>query len=171
MTTSRRAPGAATEPRLRHLVRATDRQRIERVLRSTEMFRADEIEIAGELVDERLAQGDASGYHFLFLERAGETLGYSCYGPIPLTLGSWDLYWIAVDPGRHRHGLGRRLLDETEQHAATAGARKLFVDTSGRAEYLPTRAFYEGCGYQVAARLVDFYAPGDDKVVYVRDLG
>jgi len=171
MTASSRDRTDDDSLRVRARVRATDRQWVERVLQATGMFRDDEIEIAGDLVDERIADGKGSGYHFLFLETVGETLGYSCFGPIPLTLGSWDLYWIAVDPRRQGTGLGRRLLRDTEEEAAAHGARKLFVDTSGRAQYLPTRSFYEGCGYSEAARLIDFYAPGDDKVIYVRDVG
>ena len=46
----------------------------------------------------------------------------------------------------------------------------MYLDTSGRAQYAPTRAFYERKGYRVAARLEDFFAPGDDKVIYVRTL-
>ncbi len=158
------------ELHFRPWARASDGPRIATMLGATGLFRPDEIEIAVELVEERLEQGESSGYHFLFLERSDQILGYSCYGPIPLTQDSWDLYWIAIEPGSHRSGLGRRLLLETERRARVSGARQLFVDTSGRDDYLATRSFYLGCGYREAARLVDFYAPEDDKVIYARTL-
>jgi D-alanine-D-alanine ligase len=135
------------------------------------VFSPAEIAIAVELVEERLARGlAASGYHFLFAEPApgGTVLGYACYGPIPLTRASWDLYWIAVAPTAQRRGVGRRLLAEAERRAAAAGAGAFYVDTSGRADYAPTRDFYAACGYRVAASLPDFYAPGDAKVIFVK---
>jgi len=33
-----------------------------------------------------------------------------------------------------------------------------------------TRAFYEARGYRVGGIISDFYAPGDDQVVYVKQL-
>ena len=111
------------------------------------------------------------GYCFLFADRPDGTLaGYACYGRVPLTESSFDLYWIAVDPGGQRRGLGRWLLAECERRISAGGAAQVWVDTSGRDQYAPTRGFYERAGYQVAARFPDFYAPGDDKVVFVRRL-
>lgn len=149
-----------------------DPTRVRELLAATGFFRADEVAIGVELVEERLARGVASGYRLLFTDdpAAPRLLGYSCYGEIPLTVGSWDLYWIAVAPDLQGRGLGRRLLAETERRIAASGGRRVFVDTSGRADYAPTRAFYERCGYRVAARMTDFYAVGDDKVVYSRIL-
>ena len=105
----------------------------------------------------------------LLAEHDGLT-GFACYGRIPLTQSSYDLYWIAVAPGAQRKGLGRRLLGLVEQAAVALGGDALYVDTSGRAQYETTRAFYRACGYGEAARLVDFYAPGDDKIVFVKRL-
>jgi len=149
-----------------------DPARVRELLASTGFFRDDEIAIGVELVAERLARGSASGYELLLADdpAAPRLRGYCCFGEIPLTVGSWDLYWIAVAPDLQGRGLGRRLLAETERRIAAAGGRRVFVDTSGRADYAPTRAFYERCGYTVAARLTDFYAVGDDKVVYSRIL-
>jgi len=136
-------------------------------------FSPAEIEIAVELVEDRLARGlSASGYHFLFAQWAPgvPSLGYACYGPIALTAASWDLYWIAVaKPGQGR-GIGRRLLAEVERRAAALGAASLHADTSGREAYARTRAFYAGAGYARAAELPDFYGPGDAKVVFVKRL-
>jgi GNAT superfamily N-acetyltransferase len=150
------------EPRL------ADREAIREIVESTGMFHAHEVEIAIELVAERLARGPASGYEFLFAEEDGRVVGYGCFGPIPLTRGSFDLYWIVVDRARQGRGLGRRLLGEVERLVREAGGRALYAETSGREAYEPTRRFYECHGYSAEAVLRDFYAPGDDKVVFVK---
>lgn len=155
---------------LREEVRTGDREEVRRIVMATGFFRPDEVEIAVELVDARLNQGPASGYHFLFADEAERLLGYACYGPIGCTVGSYDLYWIVVDPDRQGRGLGRRLVAEVEQRVAGAGGRRVYVETSNRPQYSPTREFYLRCGYTVDAVLKDFYDVGDDKVVLVRDV-
>jgi ribosomal protein S18 acetylase RimI-like enzyme len=163
MSTSLRSEATV---KLRDCVQAADRDAVRSLVTRTGFFRPDEIDVAVELVDESLARGPASGYEFLFAERAGQLIGYACYGPIACTLGSYDLYWIAVDPSCQRSGIGRRLADEVKARVAAAGGRRIFIDTSSQPKYAPTRAFYERNGYTCAARLPDFYAPGDDRVTY-----
>jgi len=154
-------------------LQASDAAAVDRLVAATGFFSAAEQRIAVELVEETLARGRDSGYEFLFAddpERPGELLGYTCYGPIPATQSSYDLYWIAVSPALQRQGLGRKLLQETERLARQQGATRMFVDTAGRAEYTPTRNFYAGMGYDVAANIADFYAPGDAKLIYAKTL-
>ncbi len=152
----------------REEVRPADAGAVRRLVEATGFFHPEEIDIAQELVDERLAKGEASGYLFLFAEEGGELVGYSCYGIIPLTVASWDLYWIAVHPSHQGTGLGRRLLAATEAKIRAAGGTAAYAETSGRPQYAPTRAFYTRCGYDTAAVFDDFYAPGDAKYVFVK---
>ncbi len=149
-----------------------DVARVERLTRVTGFFNPDEVRIAAELVDERLTKGKASGYEFVFVDAPGadELLAYSCYGPIDGTQRSWDLFWIAVQPHAQGRGLGREVLRETERRIALAGGGLVWVETGGKPLYQPTRSFYERCGYVEEARLRDFYAPGDAKVVYLREI-
>lgn len=154
----------------RYEVTPADRQTVRAIVESTGFFSAAEIDVAVELVDERLAKGEPSGYHFVLLEAAGQTLGFACYGPIPATAASFDLYWIVTHNARQGAGIGRRLLAESERLIQAAGGRRVYVDTSSRPQYTPTRAFYEHNGYQCAAVLDDFYAPGDGKVIYLKVL-
>jgi ribosomal protein S18 acetylase RimI-like enzyme len=158
--------------RLRDDVRPGDEAAVRRIVGSTGFFHAAEIEIAAELVRERQLRGLASGYRFLFAESVADdrVVGYSCFGEIPCSIGSYDLYWIAVDATAQRHGLGRRLLAVTEDVVRALGGRRIYIETSGRAQYRPTQAFYERCGYRLEAELADFYAPGDPKLIYVRSL-
>ncbi|MDR2392154.1 MAG: GNAT family N-acetyltransferase [Planctomycetota bacterium] len=147
----------------------TDIPAVRGLLAGTGFFRADEMDVATELVAERLAKGSASGYYFYFAEEDGELAGYVCFGPIPCAIGSFDLYWVAVDKRRQGRGLGLRLVEKCEESARNMGGRRVFIETSGKPQYLPTRRFYRRAGYVEAARLKDFYGQGDDKIVYRKD--
>ena len=155
----------------RHQPVDADRQAIRDIVTSTGVFNAVEVETAVELVDERLSKGPVSGYHFVFADRGNETIGYACYGPIALTVGSYDLFWVAVSKSAQGLGLGRKLLRKAEELVQQAGGRRVYIETSGRHDYADTRIFYDRCGYLKEAVLKDFYAPGDDKVIYVRAVG
>lgn len=154
----------------RREVRVDDRERVRCLVRATGFFSPAECDIAVELVDDRLARGEASGYGFLFAEAGGTLLGYTCFGPIPGTSQGFDLYWIAVDPQAQGRGLGRTLLAASEQLMAADGARRVYAETSSRHQYTPTRAFYVACGYLQEAFLADFYAPDDGKIIFVKVL-
>ncbi len=155
---------------LRDDVQPTDAAAVRGIVLATGMFHDYEVDVAVELVEERLARGPASGYFFVIAERAGQVIGYTCYGPIACTAGSFDLYWIAVRPDCQGQGLGRALLAASEERIAASAGRLIYIETSCRPQYAPTRAFYERCGYRLEATLRDFYAPGDDKAIYVRSV-
>jgi ribosomal protein S18 acetylase RimI-like enzyme len=140
------------------------------IVASTGFFYDHEIEVAVELVDERLSRGLDSGYLFLFAEQGGRTVGYSCYGEIACTAGSYDLYWIAVRQDCRGQGIGKVLLQKTEALIAGLKGRAVWAETSGQNKYAPTRSFYLRNGYQEEAVLKEFYGPGDDKFVYVKRL-
>jgi ribosomal protein S18 acetylase RimI-like enzyme len=148
----------------------TDIDDIVSIVRSTGFFNAEELDVAAELVEERLARGMASGYFFLFLELSKKVTGYSCFGPIPGTLTSFDLYWIAVHNESRGMGLGKIIMERSENEIARMNGNRIYVETSSKELYIPTRKFYEGCGYRVEAVLKDFYAPEDDKIIYVKVL-
>jgi ribosomal protein S18 acetylase RimI-like enzyme len=159
-------PDVLDRPTLRNDVRPADMTSVRAIVERTGFFRPDEVDVAVELVEERLSKGLGSGYHFVFAELSGQVVGYTCYGPIACTVGSFDLYWIAVDPAHQGHGIGQILLSAAEEQIAGSGGRRIYIDTSGMAKYEPTRSFYERSGFRCEARLVDFYAPGDDRIVY-----
>jgi ribosomal protein S18 acetylase RimI-like enzyme len=155
------------------------RNRIREILDATSVFRADEVDVALELFDETFAAGPArapydpgdgvANYEFVgSFSRDGQLVGYVCYGATPGTDRVYDLYWIAVHPQFQGEGGGSQLLDEVERRLRQREARLLVVETSSRAEYGATRHFYETRGYQSAAILADYYAPGDDRVIYTK---
>jgi D-alanine-D-alanine ligase len=147
---------------------AADLGRIRELVDSTGVFNAVELDTAVELADERIKEGPASGYNFVFAEQDGQVVGYACYGPIALTVGSYDLYWIAVDKSTQGQGLGRKIMDKVAEIIKSEGGRNIYIETSTRPHYHPTRAFYERCGCPLVATLDDFYAVGDGKAIYCK---
>jgi GNAT superfamily N-acetyltransferase len=156
---------------IRRGLTAADRHPIASLLSATGFFNHEELEVALELVDDRLRHGEESHYRFLVAELDGAVVGYGCWGPIPGTAESVDLYWLAVGPEAQGHGVGRAMVRASEEWILEEGRRRVYIETAGRPQYTPTRAFYLACDYEIAAELPDFYAPGDGKVIYVKVLG
>jgi len=151
-------------------VMADDVGRVRSLVAGTGFFNAAEVEVAADLVTERLTKGIRSGYQFVLAERGATLVGYACYGPIQGTQGSFDLYWIAVSPEEQRRGLGAQVYGRAEAAMRKAGAKHIYADTSSSDRYAGTRGFYQRMGFREEARLLDFYAPGDGKIVYAKAL-
>lgn len=155
-------------------LRPSDRERVAAVVRATRVFRDDEVAIAMELFDETFGAAKprrpaADDYQFVGAFGTDDVLlGYACYGLTPGTVGTWDVYWIAVDPAMHGAGIGTALMLEVERRLLAERARLVVVETSSRSDYAPTRRFYERLGYEEAARVAGFYAPGDDRIIFVK---
>jgi len=162
-----------TEPKnltIRSEVIPSDPAAVEEIVISSGFFRPDEVPVAVELVEEGLEKGRESGYDFVFIEMDGRTVAYACFGLIPCTLYSYDLYWIATHEDFRGKGLGRIVLREVEKAVGDAGGKSIYIETSCLPKYDPTRAFYLKNDYSEKARFEDFYNEGDDKVVYVKRL-
>ncbi|MBN3034825.1 MAG: GNAT family N-acetyltransferase [Bacteroidales bacterium] len=156
---------------IRAEVRTPDPEAVRKIVKSTGFFRDDEIAVAVELVEETLLKGKDSGYEFLFIDHKDNPVAYSCFGLIPCSLLSWDLYWIVTHHQYRGKGLGSMLLMETERIVQARGGKAVYAETSSKEQYLPTRMFYEKNGYTIKARFEDFYDLGDDKIVYMKLTG
>jgi Acetyltransferases len=161
------------------------RVRLHEILQATGAFRDDEVDVALQLFDESCgpavrvpfdAGAGVASYEFIGAfareggQGAGDLAGYACYGATPGTDRTYDLYWIVVHPDHQGSGAGSRLLDEVERRLRDREARMLVVETSSRTDYARTRSFYEHREYREYARLGDFYADGDDRVIYAKHL-
>lgn len=147
---------------------ATDLPALTRILQATGAFTEVEIECAVELLEIVIAQPWQQDYRVAVAEADGRVAGYILYGPVPLTEGVYDIYWIATDPAVQGQGLGRRLMEQAEAEARRAGGRMICLETSSQGGYERTRRFYDQAGYGEEARLRDFYKPGDDRITYVK---
>lgn len=154
----------------RQEIEPSDLGTILNIVQGSGFFSAEEVELACELATDKLEHGKQSSYQFLFAQNREQVIGYTCYGLIPATAGSYDLYWIAISEASRGCGLGKNLLQKTEEFILNTGGLHIYAETSSRAQYTPTQQFYEKCGYISEAVLADFYAPGDSKIIYVKVL-
>jgi ribosomal protein S18 acetylase RimI-like enzyme len=154
----------------RHAVEPADADKVRRIVASSGFFNPEEIDVAVELVTERLSKGEKSGYFFIFAEINRRMVGYACFGPISGTECSFDLYWIAVDNDFRGRNIGKGLLGKSEEAIRAMNGHRIYVETSSRVLYVPTRAFYINNAYTLEATLKDFYAPGDSKNIYLKEI-
>ena len=148
-----------------------DKPAILKILKNTPEFEPDELAIAEEVIDSYLEDTVDSGYHILVAEIGSSPVGYICYGTVPLTKGTWDIYWLAVDPKEQARGLGKTLLASAENNIKDNQGRLILIETSSKPIYEKTRRFYKSRGYDLVCRISDFYAPGDDRLTFQKRLG
>lgn len=146
----------------------TDWQDFKNILESTGVFYDFEIDVALEITDTFLNNGEASGYYFYVAEQNGQVVGYINFGPTPCTRASWDIYWMAVKKDLQGQGLGGILLKMAEDKIAATKGENIWIETSSRQDYLPTRKFYLKNAYGQISELPDFYDKGDNKVIFVK---
>jgi len=155
---------------LRHKPQKSDIQAVEELIKNTNFFNQEEIKISSSLVSERLLEGEKSGYFFTFLDIKSGLGGYTCYGPIPGTESSFDLYWIGIDKAIQNSGLGTILIKETENEILKMKGSHIYIETSSSELYFPTRKFYEKCGYFKECEILDYYKTNDNLVIYSKKL-
>ncbi len=143
-----------------------DKPSIMRILQSTPEFTPAEVVLADEVISEYLFNPTESGYFILVAEIDSSIAGYVCYGPTPITEGTWDIYWIAVDHNTQGQGVGKKLMEAAEEKIKQARGRLILVETSSKPGYEKTNLFYQRIGYKETCRIVDFYAIGDDQIIY-----
>ncbi len=147
-----------------------DRPGIARVLESCGAFQSHEVAIGLELVDESLNPGPSTDYRWFVADRGGKVVGFACYGPVPLTVGTFDLYWIAVAPEARGTGVAKELDLAVTEAVRALGGRWLLAETSSTPPYAPAHAFYARSGYRLLGRIEDFYRPGDDRLTFGKRL-
>ena len=141
-----------------------------RMLSHTPEFKPSEVAVAEEVIDSYLGSPLNSGYYILVAEDDSAVAGYICYGPTPLTEETWDLYWNTVAQEKRGQGIGRLLMKSAEKEIIRAKGRLVLVETSSTPAYEASRRLHISHGYEIVARIPDFYAPGDDKLVLLKRL-
>ncbi len=148
-----------------------DRTAIAELIVSVENFNKSETDCALELVDIYLQDEKQSDYNVAIAEDSNSKIqAYACWGPVPLTKGAFDLYWIASRPLSRGLGFGRALMHWVEQSVMSSRGRLLIIETSSKESYKNTVGFYSSIGYEEIARIKDFYDIGDDKLILAKRL-
>lgn len=139
-----------------------------KIIKATGFFRSVEVDVAAEVF--RDAAMDSGSYLSYVAEMDGRIAGWICFGPTPCTEGTFDVYWIAVNPGDQRHRIGARMLGFAEDEIIRRGGRMVVIETSGNEKYRSTQRFYEKNGYFLDAVVDDFYSVGDSKMIFTKHL-
>jgi len=148
-----------------------DRATLLSVLIKTRSFTSAEIDVAMELIDIVLNDPIQKDYHIhCMVDGQDQAIGYICYGPTPMAQGTYDLYWIAVDPYFQEKGMGSKLINFLEEVVKAEGGRLILADTSTIPHYEKTQRFYLKNGFQEVARIPDYYHPGNDRITFCRRL-
>jgi GNAT superfamily N-acetyltransferase len=143
-----------------------DKPGVMQMLQHIPEFTPEEVVLAEEVIDSYLCNPQGSGYFILVAEMDSSIVGYVCYGTVPITDRVWEAYWLGVDHNLQGQGLGRKLMGAVEENVKKVGGRLLLLDTSSKPEYDRTNDFYLRLGYKMVARIIDFYAIGDDRLTY-----
>ncbi len=147
-------------------LKKSDRDALVSIVRRTNVFTEEEVGVAAELLDAALDDPGQKDYIIYVSCTDTDVTGYYCIGPTSMTDGTYDLYWIAVDPDHQGKQVGRRLLESAEELVRSAGGRLIVAETSSTGKYTATRGFYERTGYSLVARVKDYYRSGDDLMIY-----
>lgn len=150
-------------------IAARDRKPLADLLGRIDSFSPTEISCALELIDLALTANNPD-YQILVAAKADTVVGYVCYGPTPMTDGTFDLYWIASAPEVRGQGVGGALVSAMEGDLRRRNARLIRVETSAMEAYGPTRGFYESMKYREEARFRDFYKGGEDLIILSKRL-
>jgi ribosomal protein S18 acetylase RimI-like enzyme len=149
---------------------ASDKIPLMEILKRILEFEPEEIDIAEEVIDIYLKDPTNSGYYVLVAEYEFSLAGYIQYGNTPLTKGTWDIYWMAIEPRLQGKGIGKILMGAAETDIKKREGRLILIETSSKPLYEKTRNFHVGRGYTLTCRIADFYSKGDDLLIFTKRL-
>ncbi len=152
-------------------MRKEDRESVQKILVDTKKFTQEEIDVAMETIDIYLNNHSPKDYFiFTAVLEDNSVAGFINFGLVPITEGTYDIYWIAVDPACQGRGMGTVLVSFAEEKIKAMEGHMICIETSSTEKYLPTQQFYEKLGYVLESRIRDFYRIGDDRMIYIKRL-
>jgi len=162
--------GDAKDFTLRPEISANDRNKIYSLLSSEGFFTPREIAYGMNLFDRRFREGDTSDFRFMMMEQGAALLGYGCYGLLPLCNRRYHIYWLAVGHRHKKQGIGTMLEEAIAADIRHLGGDKIYAEHSNRGDINPEKTFYNRCGYHLVATIPDYYADGDDMLLFEKNL-
>ncbi len=137
------------------------------ILGASGQFDADGLAFVQDTLDRHLS--DAGPAIWLTADD-GETVGVAYCVPEPVATGTWNLLMLWTRADRHGRGFGKYLVAQLEFELQEREARLLIVETSGLPAFGVARSFYARSGFKHEATIRDFYAAGDDKLIFTKSL-
>lgn len=147
--------------------RPSDRDGILGLIAASGQFDADSLAHVRATLDAHLA---GENDDIWLTADDGEPVGVAYCAPEPVTSGTWNLLMLFIRADRHGRGHGTGLVGQVEDAIRRRKARLLIVETSGLPAFAPARAFYPSCGFTLEATIRNFYADGDDKLVFTKSV-
>jgi ribosomal protein S18 acetylase RimI-like enzyme len=153
------------------LSKQCDRDALIAVAEASGLFEKDQTEELAQMLDTHFSSGtdgEESPDFWVVDEDDSDNriVGLAYIAPERMTQGTWNLYLIAVHPDAQKQGRGTALLHYVENMLAKKGERILLVETSGLDDFQYVREFYSKNGYDKEACIREFYAAGEDKIVF-----
>ena len=150
--------------------KSEDGASVEELVLASSLFKGEEVQDVLGVYEQFCSGGPDEGHQWVLYDGPDGPVGIAYFAPETLSNGVWNLYFIAVLPSSKGKGIGKQLVQYTEEQARSAGGRLLIVETSSLDEFEPTRAFYRRCGFEEAGRIRDYYSKGEAKVIFLKDL-
>ncbi|MHB8906778.1 MAG: GNAT family N-acetyltransferase [Melioribacteraceae bacterium] len=147
-------------------LQANDRAQLVAIIENTNNFSEEEKKVAVELIDEAIANPNHEYYNVFVSENENKIDGYHCVGKRALTDGVFDLFWIVVDSSTQNKGIGKQLLDHSENFVKESNGRWILAETSSKDSYNATRNFYMRNKYSIVSQIKDFYSVNDNLIVF-----
>jgi ribosomal protein S18 acetylase RimI-like enzyme len=146
-----------------------DREKLRRMVIRTGVFTDDEVGVAMELIDIVIGNRSQKDYAIICaVDNQDEPIGYVCYGPVPMSQGVFDLYWIVIDPKAQGQKIGSELLNFIEEEVRGLKGRMILADTSSIPSYEKANGFYLQRGFKEVARIAYYYWEGNDRITYCK---
>ena len=153
---------------------SADRAAVDTLLRATGNFCDAELAIAHELMDIATTDPEQDDYHAYVavteLPNTESVIGFLVVGPTPATVGTWDLYWIAVAPSHYGSGVAQALQQHAESLVRARHGYWLIAQTSSQPSYERTQAFYRKEGYEPLGAFPITTLQGDDLIIFGKRL-
>ena len=137
------------------------------IVEGSGQFDADGLAHVRSTLEQHLA-GASDG--FWLTADDGEPVGVAYCSPEAVTSGTWNLLMLWTREDRHGKGHGSALVRHLEKELAGCGARLLIVETSGLPAFAAARTFYAKCGFAHEATVKNFFADGEDKLIFTKPM-
>ncbi|MDR1694967.1 MAG: GNAT family N-acetyltransferase [Lactobacillaceae bacterium] len=143
-----------------------DPENIRVIAQSTGFFDEKDTELSADIAQYILEEGDDEEHEFIFAEDDDKTVAFACFGMVPDSEASYELYWLSTLNEYRGKGIGKEVIAKLLNDIKKAGGRKLFLKTCGTDKYAPTRMFYEKCGFKLEGVLKEYYDEDEDCYIY-----